>query len=80
MDVQMPIMDGVEATTHIRNSPDDRIRQTAIIALTAYAMAEDKEKFLRAGMDGYLSKPFEMKDLVKAVKEVLEKRRAKCEG
>ncbi len=58
MDIQMPVMDGLEATRAIRESEIlGPKRRTPIIALTAYAMAGDKEKFLRVGMDGYLAKP-----------------------
>ena len=65
MDVQMPEMDGLEATCEIvRLWPDSRPR---IIALTANAMAGDREIFLRAGMDDYLSKPIRVPDLVKAL-------------
>lgn len=56
MDIQMPIMDGVEATQKIRSSHLSS-RNVPIIALTAYAMSGDKEKFLEAGMDDYVSKP-----------------------
>jgi len=56
MDVQMPVMDGVEAAKKIRAMPHPACA-TPIIALTAHAMPGDKERFLSAGMDGYLAKP-----------------------
>jgi CheY-like chemotaxis protein len=71
MDIQMPVMDGVEATKLIRTSGSDHAK-IPIIAMTAYAMAGDKEKFLAAGMDYYLAKPVDMKEL----KEVLEEARS----
>ncbi len=61
MDVMMPIMDGVEATKQIRANKD--LQSIPIIALTALAMAGDKERCLEAGMNDYLSKPVQMKDL-----------------
>jgi PAS domain S-box-containing protein len=64
MDIQMPDVSGLEATRIIRN--DQSLGQKAripIIALTAHAMAGDKEKFLAAGMDDYLSKPVDIQDL-----------------
>lgn len=64
MDVQMPIMDGLEATRIIRTDP--RFAHWScvpIVALTAYAMAGDRERFLAAGMDSYLAKPVHMKNL-----------------
>ncbi|SDB44480.1 PAS domain S-box-containing protein [Desulfonatronum thiosulfatophilum] len=64
MDIQMPVMNGVEATKAIRSSTDlGPNKDIPIIALTAYAMLGDKEKFLEAGMDDYLSKPVSMEDL-----------------
>jgi PAS domain S-box-containing protein len=61
MDIQMPSMDGLEATRIIRadESLGDR-RQVPIIALTAHAMVGDRERFIQAGMDDYLSKPMEV--------------------
>ncbi|TVP57951.1 MAG: response regulator [Halomonadaceae bacterium] len=58
MDVQMPGMDGIEATKRIRQL-DNANRQVAVIALTAHALAEEQEKLLACGFDGYLTKPID---------------------
>jgi PAS domain S-box-containing protein len=64
MDIQMPELNGLEATRLIRSSkPGVNRPDIPIIAVTAYAMEGDREKFLEAGMDGYLSKPVDMKAL-----------------
>jgi len=61
MDMIMPVMDGYEATRKIKASPD--IKDTAIIAVTASAFEEDKQRILAAGADGYMSKPFKDAEL-----------------
>jgi signal transduction histidine kinase/HPt (histidine-containing phosphotransfer) domain-containing protein len=62
MDVQMPGMDGFEATRRIRR--DERFRDLPIIATTAHAMLEDKERCLAAGMNGYVTKPIDTQTLL----------------
>ena len=57
MDVQMPEMDGFEALAAIRALEGPGTRRTPVVAVTAHAMAEDRERCLAAGMDGYLPKP-----------------------
>ena len=59
MDIQMPVMGGVEATQRIREAERKTGGHIPIIAVTAHAMAGDAKKYLSAGMDGYLSKPVE---------------------
>ena len=71
MDIQMPDLDGIEATRLIRADPDPKIRHTPIIALTAHAMVGDRERFLAAGMNSYLTKPFSREILTKKISELL---------
>ncbi len=63
MDIQMPEMDGLEATAVVRAKEMKSGRHVPIIALTAHAMAEDRERCLKAGMDGYVSKPIRAREL-----------------
>jgi len=73
MDIQMPEMDGVEATKRIRSMSEVLGKaRVPIIALTAYAMQGDREKFLAAGMDDHVAKPVKMEELQKALARVME--------
>ncbi len=63
MDIQMPIMDGLTATQTIREYGRPEVRNIPIIAMTAHAMAEDREKSLNAGMNDHITKPIDIADL-----------------
>jgi CheY-like chemotaxis protein len=63
MDVQLPTMDGMEATRMIRASEDPKVRDVVIVALTASALASERTGCFEAGMNDYLSKPFSQADL-----------------
>ncbi len=69
MDVQMPVMDGLQATRRIRELEKGTGRRCSILALTAYAGRQDRDTCLAAGMDGYLSKPFKAAELERALHE-----------
>jgi signal transduction histidine kinase/CheY-like chemotaxis protein len=75
MDVQMPEMDGFQATSAIRTWEKSRDRHVAIIAMTANAMKGDRELCLEAGMDGYVSKPVNMVELRRQINIVLRAER-----
>jgi two-component system sensor histidine kinase/response regulator len=76
MDVQMPEMDGLEATTIVREKEKNSGLHQAIIALTAHAMKGDREKCLAAGMDGYLTKPIRPQELEVILDEYVARRSA----
>jgi CheY-like chemotaxis protein len=71
MDVQMPEMDGFEATEAIRRKEKKSGGHVPIIAMTAHAMKGDKEKCVRKGMDGYVSKPIKAEELLEVIEKPL---------
>jgi PAS domain S-box-containing protein len=72
MDIQLPTMDGTEATRTVRQADPAELDTTVpIIAMTAYAMPDDRRRFMDAGMDAYLSKPVDMSELARTLEEVL---------
>jgi CheY-like chemotaxis protein len=72
MDIQMPVMDGMEATRMIRTAPSMAdFAAIPIIALTAHAMPNDKDNFLKAGMNDYVSKPVSFEQLAEAINRVV---------
>jgi len=71
MDENMPIMNGIEATKTIRENEEETQTHIPIIAVTANALTGDKEKFIEAGMDDYLSKPYTEEDIAKVLRKYL---------
>ena len=67
LDVQMPDMDGLEATSAIREQERGTKKHLPIIAMTAHAMSGDRERCLEAGMDAYVTKPVDAKKLLAAI-------------
>ena len=76
MDVQMPEMDGLEATNAIRAWEKTTGTYTPIIAMTAHAMKGDRERCLQAGMDGYASKPFRIRDIEDVIDQLMRSARS----
>ena len=70
MDVQMPVMNGYEATKAIRRSSHELAKTIPIIAMTANAFSEDIQHSLSAGMNAHVSKPVEMKVLEKTIRSI----------
>jgi len=78
MDIQMPVMDGLEATSEILDyESDEEVKHVPIVALTANALKGDKERFLGAGMDEYISKPLETAELMAVLNKYLERKPGK---
>jgi two-component system cell cycle response regulator DivK len=75
MDIQLPGMDGITALGELRADPTTRA--IPVIAVTASAMTHDRKKIMAAGFDGYQSKPIKVKELMDAVREMLDQRSAK---
>ena len=71
MDIQMPVMDGYEATRRIRLLDNPELSSIPIIAMTANAFDEDRKAALECGMDGFISKPIDLKELIQVLNKVL---------
>ena len=71
MDIQMPVMDGYEATRRIRALPDPKLAGIPILAMTANAFDEDRRAAADCGMDGFLSKPINIEEVLQALQKVL---------
>ena len=71
MDVQMPVMDGYEATRTIRALPREDVKDLPIIAMTANAMEEDKEAALKNGMNAHIAKPLDIDLFLQALAKYL---------
>jgi CheY-like chemotaxis protein len=80
MDVQMPVLDGYNATREIRKHPDQRVREILVIAMTASAIRGDREKCLEAGMNNYLAKPVRADTLKQMLESYLHQPRLEIEN
>ena len=76
MDIQMPLMDGYEATRQIRALKDNPLSSIPILAMTANAFAEDREIALKCGMDAHISKPIDIDNLLEILSTVLANRKS----
>ena len=72
MDIQMPVMDGHEATRRIRNLKDKELAKVPVVAMTANAFDEDRKAAKECGMNGFISKPINMQELVQALRMCLQ--------
>ena len=77
MDIQMPKMNGFEATREIRKLPDNRLADIPIFAMTANAFAEDVSDCLKAGMDAHIAKPVNLKIMLSEIRKYAGKRHEK---
>ena len=71
MDVMMPVMDGITALAHLREREGPTGRRTLVLMVTAHAMTGDRERFLLAGADGYVSKPMSQQALQAEIDRVM---------
>jgi two-component system, cell cycle response regulator DivK len=77
MDVQLPGMDGIEALGRLKADPSTAA--IPVVALTAFAMKDDRERFQCAGFDGYLTKPIDIRELPNQVRQYCERDRPRSE-
>lgn len=70
MDIQMPVMDGIEAIKILKS--DTETKDIPVIALTSYAMEGDRERFMREGFNGYISKPINVKSFLGTVEKYIK--------
>ena len=75
MDIQMPVMDGHEATRRIRNLEDKELAKVPVVAMTANAFDEDRKAAKECGMNGFISKPINMQEVVQALRMCLQDRK-----
>ncbi len=78
MDIQLPDMNGIQAMRKLKNNSNTS--SIKIIALTAFAMKGDRERFLREGFDGYLAKPFKYSQLIDVINDTCQCREASNKG
>ena len=76
MDVQMPVMNGYEATRAIRSLENPKLASIPILAMTANAFEEDQQAALKSGMDGHISKPIDIEKLLKTLENLLKHSRS----
>ena len=76
MDIQMPVLDGLDATAEIRDREKETGTHTPLIALTANAMKGDRERCLQGGLDAYIAKPLRPAELFRTIDEVLDSENA----
>jgi len=72
MDIRMPVMSGYDVLKAIREMPNPEQSDMVIIAITAHAMAGDRERMIEAGFDGYISKPVEVPTIMDTIREIVE--------
>ena len=81
MDIRMPVMDGIEATERIREAEQQNPgrKPSIIVAFTAYAVEGDRERFLEAGMDDYIAKPFQPEELLRVIEKYANRMRLRAQ-